>query len=201
MILHYRATKAVTTTTSLTTTAPMLMKSIEPEKSPSRKRNERHLQQQSNPKVCKLEPWGQWGTLKPSSILASVRQASNSDSDSDYEARAHKKKKKSRTSGDEVRVSSRGVKVPNYVDDVQDFEKFEEQEPDDNGYYVDPNQHYQEEDEIEAVLGHSREEGREDDPEDLWFENLVCLFHYLIFSYSKVLAALSYQMEKLFASS
>ena len=136
-----------------------------------------------------------------SSILASVRQASNSDSDSDYEARAHKKKKKSRTSADEVRVSSRGVKVPNYVDDVQDFEKFEEQEPDDNGYYVDPNQHYQEEDEIEAVLGHSREEGREDDPEDLWFENLVLLFYYLsLFLYSKVLAALSYQMEKLFAS-
>lgn len=123
------------------------------------------------------------GTLKRSSILASVRQASNSDSDSDYEARAHKKKKKSRTSADEVRVSSRGVKVPNYVDDVQDFEKFEEQEPDDNGYYVDPNQHYQEEDEIEAVLGHSREEGREDDPEDLWFENLVRLFNYLLFSY------------------
>lgn len=72
-------------------------------------------------------------------------------------------------------MSSRGVKVPNYVDDVHDFEKFEEQEPDDNGYYVDPNQQYQEEDEIEAVLGHSREEGREDDPEDLWFENLVPL--------------------------
>lgn len=67
---------------------------------------------------------------------------------------------------------------------------------------MDPNQHYQEEDEIEAVLGHSREEGREDDSEDLWFENLVRLFHYLIFPFecSKVLAALSYQMEKLFAS-
>lgn len=121
-----------------------------------------------------------------SSILVPVRQASNSDSDSDYGARAHKKKKKSRPSADEVRVSSRGVKVPNYVDDVHDFEKFEEHEPDDNGYYVDPNQQYQEEDEIEAVLGHSREEGREDDPEDLWFENLVrCFTIFSISPYSK----------------
>ena len=67
---------------------------------------------------------------------------------------------------------------------------------------MDPNQHYQEEDEIEAVLGHSREEGREDDPEDLWFENLVRLIYCLMFpfKYSKVLAALSYQMEKFFPS-
>ncbi|KAF8160806.1 SNF2 family N-terminal domain-containing protein [Crassisporium funariophilum] len=103
---------------------------------------------------------------------APVRQASNSDSDSDYGSRAHKKKKKHRASADEVRVSSRGTKVPNYVDDIQDFEKFEEPEEDQNGYYVDPNEQYQEEDEIEAVLGHSRDEGREDDPEDLWFENV-----------------------------
>ncbi|KAF8973120.1 transcription regulator [Flammula alnicola] len=82
------------------------------------------------------------------------------------------KKKKQRSSADEVRVSSRGTKVPNYVDDVQDFEKFEEVDEDSNGYYVDPNIQYQEEDEIEAVLGHSREEGREDDPEDVWFENV-----------------------------
>ncbi|KAF8200678.1 SNF2 family N-terminal domain-containing protein [Pholiota molesta] len=101
-----------------------------------------------------------------------VRHASSSDSDSDYGARAHKKKKKQRSSAEEVRVSSRGTKVPNYVDDVQDFEKFEEADEDSNGYYVDPNVQYQEEDEIEAVLGHSREEGREDDPEDIWFENV-----------------------------
>jgi len=37
---------------------------------------------------------------------------------------------------------------------------------------VDPNVPYQEEDEIEAVLGHTHDEGREDDPEDLWFENV-----------------------------
>ncbi|CAA7261700.1 unnamed protein product [Cyclocybe aegerita] len=103
---------------------------------------------------------------------APVRHADSSDSDSEYGSRAHKKKKKPRPASDEVRVSSRGTKVPNYIDDVQDFEKFEEQTEDSAGYYVDPNVQYQEEDEIEAVLGHSREEGREDDPEDLWFENV-----------------------------
>uniref|UniRef100_A0A8H8CP59 Transcription regulator n=1 Tax=Psilocybe cubensis TaxID=181762 RepID=A0A8H8CP59_PSICU len=108
----------------------------------------------------------------PVRAKAPVRQPSSSDSDSDYGSRTHKKKKKLRTSAEEVRVSSRGTKVPNYLDDVQDFEKFEEQDDDSQGYYVDPNIQYQEEDEIEAVLGHSREEGREDDPEDIWFENV-----------------------------
>ncbi|KAF9010521.1 P-loop containing nucleoside triphosphate hydrolase protein [Cyathus striatus] len=42
----------------------------------------------------------------------------------------------------------------------------------DPAYYADPNAQYQEEDEIEAVLGHTRDEGHEDDPEDLWFENV-----------------------------
>ncbi|TFK44392.1 SNF2 family N-terminal domain-containing protein [Crucibulum laeve] len=103
---------------------------------------------------------------------APVRHASSSDSDSEYGSRSHKKKKKSRPSIDEVRVSSRGVKIPNYVDDVQDFEKFDDEEEGENGYYVDPNIQYAEEDEIEAVLGHSRDEGHESDPEDLWFENI-----------------------------
>ena len=76
-------------------------------------------------------------------------------------------------SGDEIRVSSRGVKVPNYYDDVQDFEKFEDEEEPQNGYYADLSVQYQEEDEIEAVLGHTRDEGRENDMEDLWFENVV----------------------------
>jgi len=105
-------------------------------------------------------------------LAVPARQASTSDSDSDYGSRSHKKKK-SRLHPDEVRISSRGTKVPNYVDDVRDFERFEEQVEDQNGYYVDPNIQYQEEDEIEAVLGHSRDEGREDDAEDLWFENIV----------------------------
>ncbi|KAF9049967.1 SNF2 family N-terminal domain-containing protein [Panaeolus papilionaceus] len=103
---------------------------------------------------------------------APVRQASTSDSDSEYGSRAHKKKKKHRTPNDEVRVSSRGTKVPNYVDDIQDFEKYEEPEDDQGGYYVDPNATIQEDDEIEAVLGHGRDEGRESDPDDLWFENV-----------------------------
>jgi chromodomain-helicase-DNA-binding protein 1 len=93
----------------------------------------------------------------------------SSDSDSEYGARS-KKKKKPRVSGDEVRTSSRGVKVPNYADDVEDFEQFDEPHP---GYYIDPNSQEKENDEIEAVLGHARDEGREDDPEDLWYENLV----------------------------
>ncbi|KAF8628912.1 hypothetical protein AX15_003691 [Amanita polypyramis BW_CC] len=103
---------------------------------------------------------------------APTRLASTSDSDSEYGSRSHKKKKRARVSGDEIRVSSRGVKVPNYYDDVQDFEKFEEEEEPQNNYYADPNAQYQEEDEIEAVLGHTRDEGRENDLEDLWFENV-----------------------------
>lgn len=98
---------------------------------------------------------------------------SSSDSDSDYGARSHKKKKKIRTPGDEIRVSSRGGKVPNYLDDVHDFEKYEEQDETENGYFAESNIQYQEEDEIEAVLGHSRDEGHENDPEDKWFENIV----------------------------
>jgi len=70
-------------------------------------------------------------------------------------------------------VSSRGGRVPNYVDDVQDFEKFETGNDTENGYYADPNVQYEEEHEIEAVLGHSRDEGHENDPEDRWFENIV----------------------------
>ncbi|KAK7005747.1 ATP-dependent DNA helicase [Favolaschia claudopus] len=99
---------------------------------------------------------------------AAARPSNDSDSDSDYGARA-KKKKKVRSTGDEVRVSSRGTKVPNYIDDVQDFEKFEDPDP---NYYVGPAIQYLEEDEIEAVLAHTRDEGRETDPEDLWFENV-----------------------------
>ncbi|KAF7376349.1 Chromodomain helicase hrp3 [Mycena sanguinolenta] len=98
---------------------------------------------------------------------AAARPSNDSDSDSEYGSRP-KKKKKGRSTGDEVRVSSRGTKVPNYVDDVQDFEKFEE-EPDP---YAGPAIQYQEEDEIELVLAHSRDEGRESDPEDLWFDNV-----------------------------
>lgn len=100
------------------------------------------------------------------------KSAEESDSDSDYGS--HSKKKKAYVSGDEIRVSSRGVKVPNYVDDVVDFEKFDSDDavP---GYYIDPNAQYKEEDEIEAVLSHQRDEEKMDEPEDDWYHNIVCL--------------------------
>ncbi|KZT08349.1 transcription regulator [Laetiporus sulphureus 93-53] len=97
-----------------------------------------------------------------------VSRPSGSDSDSDYGSRS-KKKKKSRSSREELRVSSRAGRVPNYVDDVQDFEQFDEEEVD-TGTYVDSNAEPLHE--IEAVLGHSREEGHEDDAEDDWMHNI-----------------------------
>ncbi|KAL0956394.1 hypothetical protein HGRIS_002541 [Hohenbuehelia grisea] len=97
------------------------------------------------------------------------RPTADSDSDSEYGARS-KKKKHRKSSGEELRVSSRGTRVPNYVDDVQDFERFDDDQ--EAEYVVDPNVQFKEEDEIEAVLGHSRDEGRENDPEDLWFDNV-----------------------------
>ncbi|EKM80694.1 hypothetical protein AGABI1DRAFT_37749 [Agaricus bisporus var. burnettii JB137-S8] len=106
------------------------------------------------------------------SVLASTRQASSSDSDSEYGSRAHKRRKKHRQSPEEIRVSSRGGRIPNYVDDVQDFEKFDEDELTEAGYAGDHSVQFQEEDEIEAVLSHSRDEGHENDPQDSWFENV-----------------------------
>ncbi|TFY57604.1 hypothetical protein EVG20_g8476, partial [Dentipellis fragilis] len=97
-----------------------------------------------------------------------VSRQPSSDSDSEYGARS-KKKKKPRLSADEVRTSTRGVKVPNYTDDIEDFAQFDEPDP---GYYIDASAHLKEEDEIELVLSHSREEGHENDPEDLWYDNV-----------------------------
>ncbi|KAI0695471.1 SNF2 family N-terminal domain-containing protein [Cytidiella melzeri] len=99
-----------------------------------------------------------------------VARHSASDSDSDYGARS-KKKKKPRVSGDEIRVSSRGTKVPNYVDDVHDFDTYEDDEVISGGY-VDPAAIQKEEDEIELVLGHSRDEETEAGQEDNWFTNI-----------------------------
>ncbi|KNZ72917.1 Chromodomain helicase hrp3 [Termitomyces sp. J132] len=75
--------------------------------------------------------------------------ADSSDSDSEYGQRPHKRKRKARASTDEIRVSSRGVKVPNYIDDVQDFENDGEEDDSVNGHY-DQAASYKEEDEIEA---------------------------------------------------
>ncbi|KAJ3508067.1 hypothetical protein NMY22_g16731 [Coprinellus aureogranulatus] len=83
-----------------------------------------------------------------------------------------RRRKKARASTEDIRVSSRGGKIPNYIDDVEGFEKFDEEEAAAQSYYVDPAAQPFEEDEIEAVLGHCRDEGREKDPEDLWFENV-----------------------------
>ena len=107
-------------------------------------------------------------------VASHPSRPASSDSDSEYGARS-KKKKRPRVSGDELRTSTRGVKVPNYADDVEDFEQFDEPYP---GYYIDPNAQEKENDEIEAVLGHARDEGHEDDPEDLWYENLVSLYSF-----------------------
>ncbi|KAG6898168.1 hypothetical protein C0992_004155 [Termitomyces sp. T32_za158] len=99
--------------------------------------------------------------------------ADSSDSDSEYGQRTHKRKRKPRASTDEIRgPSSRGVKTPNYIDDVQDFEKYEEEDDAANGYYADQASAFKEEDEIEAVLGHSRDDAHEDDLEDNWFTNI-----------------------------
>lgn len=122
---------------------------------------------------------------------------SASDSDSDYGSRS--KKKKRAKSGDELRVSSRGGKVPNYVDDVDGFEKFE-QEEEDAGYYVAPVAQYEEGDEIEAVLTHSRDEGHEDDPADVWNENVVCNLPLALILTAQCLIEIPYQVEKLFPS-
>jgi hypothetical protein len=117
----------------------------------------------------------------------------SSDSDSEYGARS-KKKKKPRVSGDELRTSSRGVRVPNYADDVEDFEQFDEPHP---GYYIDPNSQEKENDEIEAVLGHARDEGHEDDSDDLWYENLVSTSTFSFLGMYEIVAflAFSHQVE------
>lgn len=75
-------------------------------------------------------------------------------------------------SGDEIRVSSRGNKIPNYYEDNQDLAMLSEEEAVET-YYVDPSL-TKEDDEIEAVLSHCRDEAHEDDPDDLWFSNVVC---------------------------
>ena len=107
---------------------------------------------------------------RPPTATASARH-STSDSDSDYGSRS-KKKKKPRIPSDEIRVSSRGTKVPNYIDDVQDFEQFDEEDAE-AAAYIDPNAPQKEEDEIEMVLGHTRDEEHKDDAEDDWFRNIV----------------------------
>ena len=69
-------------------------------------------------------------------------------------------------------MSTRGIKIPNYVDDVEDFETFEaDTHP--GYYYTEALAQYPQDDEIEQVLNHSRDEGKEGDPEDKFYENIV----------------------------
>jgi chromodomain-helicase-DNA-binding protein 1 len=104
---------------------------------------------------------------------ASNRVQSDSDSGSDYGSSRNKKKRKPKITTDELRISSRGSgRVPNYVDDVQDFEQFEDSTYGDD--YGDATSLTEgvENDEIEAILTHTRDEGREDDPEDDFYDNV-----------------------------
>ena len=79
---------------------------------------------------------------------------------------------------------------------------FYEEDP---GYYAPEKEYtqYEEDHEIEAVLSHMREEGRENDPEDIWHENIVrsSLFTSLILMLNTLnLSAFPHQMERLFTS-
>lgn len=96
--------------------------------------------------------------------------ASASDSDSDYGVKS--KKKKSRNT-DAVRLSSRGNKIPNYTEEADNFEEFEDDELTPN-YYA-PAEQFKEEDEIESVVNHYRDEHHLDDPEDVFQDNIVSL--------------------------
>ena len=140
----------------------------------ARKRYSRKRSRPPNPRVGPIHTSHSLHFLKSRFLVQS--RPPTSDSDSEYGARS-KKKKKPRVSGDELRTSTRGVKVPNYADDVEDFEQFDEPHP---GYYIDPNSQEKENDEIEAVLGHARDEGHEDDSEDHWYENLVSTDSFLV---------------------
>ena len=74
-------------------------------------------------------------------------------------------------------MSTRGVKIPNYVDDVEDFETFEE-ETHPGYYYAEAMAPYPQEDEIEQVLSHTRDEGKEGDSVDNFYENIVGSLHF-----------------------
>lgn len=71
--------------------------------------------------------------------------------------------------------------MPNYAEDGPDSEIYEDDEIQ-PAYYVDPGAEYKEEedDEIDAVLTHMRDEDRLADPADLWFENIVSFNLYIV---------------------
>lgn len=151
------------------TMARMQMTSMARKRCPGRKERRVYpLPQLPDPKVG---PPMFHPTMAHKSLVA-IRHAS-SDSDSDYGARS-KKKKKSRASGEEIRVSSRGSKIPNYYEGCQELGLLSDEDVDES-YYFGLNTQFKEEDEIEAVLGHCRDEERANEQADLWYENVVCI--------------------------
>src|SRR6267154_1006222 len=139
------------------TTAPMLTMNMVKRKPRRReRRNHNRHRRHQDPKVCTLGSFS--GALQLNFCIV-ISRNNDSDSDSEYGSRS-KKKKRPRASGDEIRVSSRGGKIPNYTDDVQALAELSEEEVDE-GYYVDLTAQ-KEEDEIESVLSHCRDEGHED---------------------------------------
>lgn len=140
----------------------------------------------SNKRKKPTRPKGQLPSLPPSRVSSPrvttalpPQRPSASDSDSDYGGRARKKRRSGvpRTNGygshePDVRLTSRGSKVPNYREDAEDMSMFYE---DDQGYYIPETDYgpFEEDHEIEVVLAHMRDEGREDDPEDIWHDNIV----------------------------
>ena len=91
------------------------------------------------------------------------------------------------------------MKIPNYVDDVQDFEQFDDAEA---MTYTETAVPTKDDDEIEYVLGHCRDEGHEHDPEDDWGKNIVGAVSRIPPIYSKYhpAQAFPHQMEELLTS-
>ena len=163
--------RATTTTKTMHMTTRRMPRTRTRSMAHRRRKHQRRRKHPLNRKVRRLvvSATTPWRTKLPRTVVP--RQAApDSDSDSDYGARS-KKKKKTRNAGDELRVSSRGVKIPNYVDDVQDFEQFDDEA--DAITYTEAAAPMKEEDEIENVLGHCRDEGHENDLEDDWYTNIV----------------------------
>jgi hypothetical protein len=101
---------------------------------------------------------------------SAVTRITDTDSDEEYGARSKKKKHRPQPS-DALRLSSRGGKIPSYAEPGADeFESFDSDDMQTN-YYAQ-GQAEKEEDEIEAVLGHSRQEGHEADEADDFHQNI-----------------------------
>jgi chromodomain-helicase-DNA-binding protein 1 len=140
--------------------------------------------------------------IAPSAI--SRQTLGGSESDSDYGSRSKKKKRLVPRSESEVRLTSRGGKMPDYREDAGYGSEFDEVPGtgQDYTYYVNPESiQPEEEGEIEAVLNHTRDETLSPEKEDSWTENIVS------YSYTNSdhqshspSPAFPYQMERIFPS-